>query len=106
MSGPFVPNTYDVPVSAEVVRADHPGFSFGVFHDPPGQIWADFVHDTDEFVVVAEGLIDIDVAGERARCGPGDLVRIPAGARHTLITLRSGGSQWFYGYGRFGGTDG
>ncbi|MEM1044639.1 MAG: cupin domain-containing protein [Pseudomonadota bacterium] len=106
MSRAFEPNRYEVPVSVEAVRADHRGFSFGVFNDPPGQIWADFVHDMDEFVVVAEGVIEIDVAGERARCGPGDLVRIPAGARHTLITLRSSGSVWFYGYGWFGETHG
>ena len=26
------------------------GYSFGVFRDPPGQVWADFVHQTDELV--------------------------------------------------------
>ena len=31
------------------------GYSFGVFKDPPGQVWADFVHRTDELVVLAEG---------------------------------------------------
>ncbi len=105
MSGCFQKNAYETPVSANVVKADFPGFSFGTFRDPPGQIWKDFVHDTDEFVVVAEGSMEIEVAGEKARCGPGDLVRIPAQAAHTLITLSEGGSVWHYGYGVFGGDN-
>jgi hypothetical protein len=37
------------------------GYSFGVFKDPPGKIWADFVHRTDELVVLAEGEIEIEI---------------------------------------------
>ena len=92
---------YAVPVSRDAVRADHPGFSFGVFRDPPGQVWADFVHATDEFVVVVKGVLEIEVAGDVARCQPGDLVRIPAGASHTLRTSPEAASEWFYGYGHF-----
>jgi cupin 2 domain-containing protein len=106
MSGTFTEGAYAVPVSEEAVKADHPGFTFGTFRDPPGQVWANFVHDRDEFVVVAEGHIEIEVAGERSPCGPGDLVRIPAGARHTLRTSPASGSVWFYGYGWFGSDDG
>ena len=102
MNNLFHSSAYEVPVSADDVRADHPGFSFGTFRDPPGQTWADFVHDTDEFVVVAEGEIDIEVAGERMLCRPGDLVRIPAKARHTLRTRPDAASVWYYGYGHFG----
>ncbi|GAB5376847.1 MAG: hypothetical protein AcusKO_33090 [Acuticoccus sp.] len=81
------------------MKTDFAGFSFGIFEDPPGQVWADFIHATDEFVVVAEGTVDIEIDGERARCGPGDLALIPAGARHTLRTSPDAGSRWFYGYG-------
>ncbi len=105
MRSAFQRNAYPVPVSQSAVAADFPGFSIGVFTDPPGQVWADFVHDTDEFVVVVEGGIEIEVAGEVSRCGAGDLVRIPAGAVHTLRTSPAGGSTWFYGYGQFGGSD-
>lgn len=97
----FCPSAYPVPVLPAAVQADHPGFSFDTFCDPPGQVWADFMHDTDEFVVVAEGRVVIEVGGERADCRPGDLVRIPAGTRHTLRTSSESGSTWFYGYGRF-----
>ena len=102
----FRRRAYGVPVSADAVKADHPGFSFGTFLDPPGRAWEDFVHDTDEFVVIAEGEIEIEVAGETALCGPGDLVRIPAGAPHSLRTSKAAGSRWFYGYGHWDGTDG
>ena len=37
------------------------GYSFGIFKDPPGQVWADFVHKTDELVVLAEGEIEIEI---------------------------------------------
>ena len=40
---------------------DSRGYSFGVFKDPPGQVWADFVHRTDELVVLAEGEIEIEI---------------------------------------------
>jgi len=103
MSGPFVIAAYSAPVSPEAVRADFPGFSFGTFRDPPGQVWADFVHDTDEFVVVAEGRVHIEVAGETAACRTGDLVLIPRHARHSLTTSPEAGSVWFYGYGTFEG---
>jgi quercetin dioxygenase-like cupin family protein len=106
MSGVFRKSAYATPVSRTAVAADFPSFSFGVFEDPPGQVWADFTHDTDEFVVVANGDMEIEVAGETARCGPGDLVLIPAKAPHTLRTSRDGGSTWFYGYGHFGAADG
>ncbi len=92
---------YPAPVDAGAVRADFSGFSFDTYRDPPGQVWADFTHRTDEFVVVVEGDMEITVAGETARCAPGDLVLIPAGASHTLVTSEAGGSVWHYGYGSF-----
>lgn len=101
----FCHSAYPLPVSPAKVQADFPGFSFAIFRDPPGQVWADFVHDDDEYVVVAEGRIDIEVDSERAECRPGDLVRIPAGTRHTLRTARDNDSLWYYGYGRFEGHD-
>ena len=40
------------------------GYSFGVFRDPPGQVWADFVHQTDELVVLAEGEVEVKIEGK------------------------------------------
>ena len=40
------------------------GYSFGVFRDPPVQVWTDFVHQTDELVVLAEGEIEVEIEGK------------------------------------------
>lgn len=90
-----------VPVDFSSVEDDwrSEGFSFGVFHDPPGQEWNDFTHQSDEYVLVAEGQLKIDVGKETAICDPGDLVRIPRRVSHSLKTLSPGGSVWLYGYG-------
>jgi quercetin dioxygenase-like cupin family protein len=96
-------NAYPAPVDHAAVRADWlaEGFSFGVFRDPPGQEWNGFVHDTDEYVAVAEGRLRISVGQKTAEAGPGDLIRIPAGAVHSLKTLSPAGSVWLYGYGHW-----
>ena len=103
----FSEAVYPVPVNFDQVEkewAAH-GFSFGVFRDPPGQEWNDFVHSSDEYVVVAEGRLAIDVGAEHKEAGPGDLVRIPRGVSHSLKTLSSEGSVWLYGYGYGFGPD-
>ena len=40
------------------------GYTFGILKDLPGQVWADFVHKTDELVVLAEGEIEIEIEGK------------------------------------------
>ena len=54
------------------------GYSFGVFRDPPGQVWADFVHQTDVLVVLAEGEIEVEIEGKAERFQIGEMVFIPA----------------------------
>ena len=54
------------------------GYSFGVFRDPPGQVWADFVHQNDELVVLAEGEIEVEIEGKAERFQIGGMVFIPA----------------------------
>ena len=54
------------------------GYSFGVFRDPPGQVWADFVHRTDELVVLAEGEIEVEIEGKAERFQIGEMVFISA----------------------------
>ena len=90
-----------MPVDLQAVKADWQceGFSFGIFRDPPGQEWNNFTHQSDEYVLVAEGRIKIDVGSETAICEPGDLVCIPRQAPHSLKTLSPTGSVWLYGYG-------
>lgn len=74
------------------------GFSCDLWVDPPGQVWADFVHATDELVMVVEGDVEFEIAGRRCRPAPGEELLIPARARHTVRTLGPGGSRWLYGY--------
>ena len=99
---------YPVPVDRDAVAADWAaeGFSFGVFRDPPGQCWEGFTHATDEYVVVAEGELELEIAGETHRARPGDRARIAAGAVHAVRTVSAQGSLWFYGYGPRRGRDG
>lgn len=100
----FIRSAYPAPVDHEVVKDDWAGegFSFGVFFDPPGQEWIDFVHQTDEYVLVAQGELEVGVGGESAIVSPGDLIKIPRGVRHSLKTLSAEGSVWLYGYGYWG----
>jgi len=39
------------------------GFSFGVWEDPPGQVWKDYVHQVDELFLVAEGEVTVKING-------------------------------------------
>ena len=65
------------------------GYSFGVFRDPPKQVWANFIHKTDELVVVAEGEIEIEIEGEVHQPRIGEKVFIPANASHTVRNIGS-----------------
>ena len=75
------------------------GYSFGVFKDPPGRVWADFVHRTDELVVLAEGEIEVEIEGKASRPQIGEEVFIPANAVHTVRNVGSTNNVWYYGYG-------
>ncbi len=101
MTETFVRSAYSRPVSHSQVADEWEarGFSFGVFRDPPGQEWNDFVHANDEYVVVASGTLTIRVGSEVADCAEGDMVWIPRGVPHSLKTTSAGGSVWLYGYG-------
>ncbi len=75
------------------------GYSFGVFRDPPRQVWADFVHQTDELVVLAEGEIEVEIEGKAERPKIGEEVFIPANAVHTVRNVGQTNNVWYYGYG-------
>lgn len=102
----FQKGAFALPVAASEVKSEwqKQGFSFGIFQDVAGQEWNDFVHQTDEYVVVAEGALTISVGAETANCEAGDLVRIPRGVAHSLKTTSQSGSIWYYGYGRWEGN--
>ena len=72
------------------------GYSFGVFKDPPGQVWADFVQMTDELVVLAEGKIEIEGKSEQPPII--EEVFIPANAMHTVRNVGNKNNVWYYGH--------
>ena len=73
-------------------------YSFGIFKDPPGQVWADFVHKTDELVVLAEGQIEIEIEGKSQQPPIGKEVFIPAKTKHTVRNVGKTINAWYYGY--------
>jgi len=90
------------PVDQRAVAAEWQKrhFSCGLWVDPPGQVWADYVHDTDELVMLVEGEVEFEIAGVIHRPRAGQELRIPAGARHTVRNVGTTESRWLYGYGR------
>lgn len=97
----FSTSVYATPLDFDEIQEEWraKGFGFGVFRDPTGQEWNDFVHQTDEYVIVAEGTLTISVGQDMATCCAGDLVWIPKGVPHSLKTTSPDGSVWLYGYG-------
>ncbi|HEY7495090.1 MAG TPA: cupin domain-containing protein [Candidatus Tectomicrobia bacterium] len=74
------------------------GFSCTVWTDPPGQVWANFVHETDELVTLVEGEIELSFQGQTLRPRIGEEVCIPAGARHTVRNIGATTNRWCFGY--------
>lgn len=74
------------------------GFSCEVWTDPPGQVWADFVHGVDELVMTIEGDVEFEFGGKTFRPRPGEELMIPAGASHTVRNVGNSISRWFFGY--------
>jgi mannose-6-phosphate isomerase-like protein (cupin superfamily) len=74
------------------------GFSCGIWTDPPGQIWVDYVHDTDELLMVLEGELELTMAGQTRRPQVGEEVLIPARTKHSVKNVGNVPNRWFYGY--------
>jgi len=74
------------------------GFSCGLWTDPPGQVWRNYVHDVDELFVVVAGAIELEMQGRAFRPGIGGEVLIPAGVVHTVRNVGSNIARWLYGY--------
>jgi quercetin dioxygenase-like cupin family protein len=74
------------------------GFSCGLWVDPPGQRWEDFVHATDEVVIVLEGSMEFEIDGRTSRPAAGEEVFIPAGAVHSVRNVGDVTARWLYGY--------
>ena len=91
---------FPTPVDRATVAADWQarGYSCGLFVDPPGQQWLDFVHANNELVAVVEGKLDMQIGDQKFIMEPGDEVFIPKSAVHSVINAHDGVSRWLYGY--------
>ena len=63
------------------------GLGCTVWTDPPGQVWANFIHEVDELVTLVEGEIELSSRDKTLRPGLGEEVFIPAAARHTVRNI-------------------
>ena len=74
------------------------GFSCELWIDPPGQRWEDFVHNTDELVVVLEGELEFEIDAVVSHPEAGEELYIPAGAVHSVRNIGGTAARWLYGY--------
>lgn len=74
------------------------GFSCDIWTDPPGKVWQEYVHDTDELLMLIDGEIEVRFGGKVLRPSVGEEIFIPATERHTVINIGSVTNHWFYGY--------
>ncbi len=76
------------------------GFSCGLWTDPPGQVWRNYVHNVDEVFIVVEGEMELEMQGRAFRPAIGEEVLIPAGVVHTVRNMGPTTARWIYGYRR------
>ncbi len=89
------------PRSAAIaVRWQARGFSCDTWIDPPGRRWEDYIHDTDELLLVLEGEMELVIDGQVSHPQAGEEIFIPAGVRHSVRNLGHTQSRWLYGYRR------
>jgi len=74
------------------------GFSCGLFRDPPGQQWLDFVHGVDELFMVEKGKVRLTLGDDQFIAEQGEEYFIPAGVVHSVENVGNSESAWWYGY--------
>ena len=90
------------PINTQAVSTEWEarGFSCDLWVDPPGQCWEDFVHSTDELVLVVEGELEFEISGVISHPDIGEETFIPAGALHSVRNIGGSTAKWLYGYGK------
>ena len=96
----FAMSKFQTPVQRDAVARDWDkrGYSCGLFVDPPGQEWNNFVHGCNELVTVAEGRLEMTVGDQTGILDEGDEVFIPKGAVHSVRNIHTRTTRWYYGY--------
>ena len=73
------------------------GFSCDLWVDPPGQVWEDYRHATDELVMPVAGRLELEFGGQSLSPALGEEILIPAGVSHTVRNIGGTTAQWLYG---------
>lgn len=76
------------------------GFSCGIWTAPPGQVWENYSHDTDELFMVLEGKVELEMQGRKLCPAAGEEILIPKQTVHSVRNIGHKTSRWFYGYKR------
>ena len=74
------------------------GFSCDLWVDPPGQVWEDYAHSTDELLMLMEGKLELEMQGKTFRSAIGEEVLIPAHTSHTVRNIGGTTARWLFGY--------
>jgi mannose-6-phosphate isomerase-like protein (cupin superfamily) len=74
------------------------GFSCSLWVDPPGQVWRNFIHETDELLILLQGELELEMEGKIFRPQIGEEVLIPAHTVHTVRNIGKTEARWLYGY--------
>ena len=74
------------------------GFGFGIWIDPPGQVWENYVHEVDELLMVVSGGVELEMKGKARKLKIGEEVLIPAKIVHSVRNIGRTQSRWIYGY--------
>ena len=76
------------------------GFSCALWIDPPGQVWENYSHETDELLMLIEGNLELEMNGKISHPKVGEEVLIPANSLHAVRNIGSKTNRWLYGYKR------
>jgi quercetin dioxygenase-like cupin family protein len=79
-----------------VASLEREGLSVSEWTDDAGTHYPEHSHVRDEVLVMIEGSLTMDMAGERRTLGPGDRIELPAGAVHTA-TVGPNGARYLVG---------
>jgi quercetin dioxygenase-like cupin family protein len=74
------------------------GFTGGVWVDPPGRVWEDYVHAEDELFMVVSGQVELELPARKWCPAVGEEVLIPARAVHSVTNVGETTARWLYAY--------
>jgi mannose-6-phosphate isomerase-like protein (cupin superfamily) len=74
------------------------GYAASEWHDRPGSVYTDYVHEMDEVVWLIQGAAELEMDGKAYSLKPGGGIFIPAKRPHTLRIKGTGKTVYVAGY--------